>query len=61
MLKSMFLFGKGELFIVSLQCKTKDNTNKKGLPIEIGATKDCLIQKIENYGIFYVCNYRCRC
>lgn len=30
MLKSMFLFGKGEHFIVSLQCKTKDNTNKKG-------------------------------
>lgn len=29
MLKSIFLFGKGELFVVSLQCKTKDNTNKK--------------------------------
>ena len=29
MLKNIFLFEKGTLGAVSLQCKTKDNTNKR--------------------------------
>lgn len=29
MLKNMFSFGDGTFLVVSLQCKTKDNTNKR--------------------------------
>lgn len=40
MLKNIFLFGKGTLGVVSLQCNAKQRiTQIKGLPIEIGVNK----------------------